>query len=475
MGIQIKKFQASTLQKAIEQIRSELGDGAIILQTEPIRNRTGLFTRGGVEVTAAIDRKELAPRFHAAIAPQEDERKATENSEKQRTWFSFGKKSKATPAKKSATTPAANPVKPVSPPPARTFAPTSPVENSSSTASSVNQLYAVKTFIEPLQKEVESLKAKLEKTTTSSPLAKAPKKRIKDPLEDEVQQLRRELNEFINERRYESVKLPPYFRVLMNFWMDRGMPSRHIYNFFQQMEKWGAAFTEETPSDRAAHALNSALVGNISEANVFQRQDKRIVVLVGPTGVGKTTTIAKMAAYEKLKLKRSVSLLTVDDYKIGGTDQLAHYARILEVPFSKSRRDLSLEEQCQIQSADTIFIDTFGISALDTTRLELLRSSLQFKDPELLKRLEIHLVLPVGIHPADVPNVLKSFTELRPGFLLFTKWDETQNWGGMLWTILSSRKPVSFICNGQSVPDDISLFSKQSFIETVTAFTGEEK
>src|SRR5690606_27916105 len=138
----------------------------------------------------------------------------------------------------------------------------------------------------------------------------------------------------------------------------------------------------------------------------------------------KTTTLAKMAAHEKLKLMRNTALMTLDDFKIGGAEQLASYARILEVPFVRSRADISLEEQVKLQKADTIFIDTFGVSPIDTDRMARLKRQLDFQDPALRDRLEVHLALSAGISAADVPAYTKAFEELHPGYLLFTKWDE---------------------------------------------------
>ncbi|MBN8554895.1 MAG: flagellar biosynthesis protein FlhF [Deltaproteobacteria bacterium] len=478
MGIQIKKFQAATLQKAIEQVRSEMGDNAIILQTEPVRGNKalGLFGREMIEVTAAIDRKELAPRFHATVTDKGEtatttSTKTTATTDSKNTGWKalLGldrkalKKAQAefiplNPATTSKATKAL----------AAYAAPTTDDEGTKPSVSA-SQIYAMKTFIEPLQKEVETLKAKISKTeTTPSTMTTPAKKRIKDPLEHEVQMLRSQLSAFINEKRFEGQNLPSYFKQILNFWNDKGMTNRQIFNFFKAMENWGSEFNASTSMIHASQTLTTALDGNIAEANVFEKREKRIVVLVGPTGVGKTTTMAKLAAHEKLKLKKSVTLLTMDDYKIGGTDQLNHYARILEVPFTKTRSDMTLEDQCKIDTSDTLFIDTFGVAASDTQKIEGLKKSLIFKDPELAKRLEIHLVLPVGIAPADVSDALAQFATLNPAYLIFTKWDETQNWGGMLTTILESRKPVSFVCNGQNVPDDVSRFSKKKFIETIT-------
>jgi flagellar biosynthesis protein FlhF len=462
MGIQIKKFQASTLQKAIEQVRAEMGDNAIILQTEPLRGNKalGLFGRDMVEVTAAIDRKELAPRFHATVTEDAKERASEKSTAVRGGWRSllgFEKKREVITMERLPETTASKPkaINAYTPP---------PLDEGMKPSVSAAQIYAMKTFIEPLQKEVENLKAKANKAETPT----SPRKRVKDPLETEVHLLRSQLSAFINEKRFEGQKLPTYFKQILDFWTEKGMTARQILGFFKAMEEWGTKFEATTSPIQASQSLTSALEGSISEANVFEKHNRRIVVLVGPTGVGKTTTIAKMAAHEKLRLKRSVSLLTLDDYKIGATDQLNHYARILEVPFTKSRAEITLEEQCKVEGAETIFVDTFGVSASDTARIESLKKSLQFTDPEMAKRLEVHLVFPVGISPSAVHESLVQFSGLNPSYLIFTKWDETTHWGGMLSTILESRKPVSFVCHGQNVPDDMTLFSKKNFIETIT-------
>jgi len=340
------------------------------------------------------------------------------------------------------------------------------IGNDSNATPTLSQIYAVRTYIDPLKNEINELKAQMSKS-------EKPKKRFKDPLEEEVQKLREELKDFIQEKKFETADIPACFRRLTNFWKEKGVSEKQVNQMILQMEEWNKPLSSESPENEVIQALNQILMGSIREANVFGRDERRIVVLVGPTGVGKTTTIAKMAAYEKLKLKRSVAMITVDDYKIGGTDQLAHYARILEVPFLKSRSDMTLEDQCRLQSAKTIYVDTFGLSSRDEERLATLKEMLNFKDPRLAAAVEVHLVLPVGVSTGDLKMIMDFYSQLNPKFLAFTKWDETENWGGMLSAILMSKKPVSFISYGQNVPDDFALFSREKFIETVTAVTGE--
>ncbi len=463
MALQIKKFQAPTLQEAIEQIRLEMGDDAIILQTDPVKTR-GVFTKNKIEVTAAIDREEAPARFHATVTETAAERGEDDkpNEKAWGTWLSSAAKGLKRAKPKAAPAPSL-PTKttPQSATPAVITTSSQEAEKPS-----MGQIYAMKTFIEPMKQELAELKAQMSKATK-------PKAKFKDPLEEEVSRLRQELRGFIAERRFDGTHLPAYLKQLMNFWKDKGLTDKQVLGILQQMESWGYKLDESVAQSTLIEGVQQLLSGSIQEANVLAKNDKRIVVLVGPTGVGKTTTIAKMAAQEKLRLKRSVAMITVDDFKIGGTDQLAHYARILDVPFAKPRSDMTLEEQCRLLNVQTIFVDTFGLSLRDTDKLKALQKLLTFLDKTLAARLEIHLVLPVGISARDVTDSIQTYLPLKPQFLVFTKWDETNHWGGMLAAILSCRLPVSFISHGQSVPDDFAMFSKESFIETVTSINGE--
>lgn len=461
MGIQIKKFRATTLQKAIEEVRSELGDDAIILQTESVREK-GLIPKTMIEVTAAIDRKEDPIKFGAS-EPKALVSKSADLTEKTGWLSRFSRPKRVTVVQKDDAPILESRQEKVS-----------PRETRVRPESSMNQLYAIKTFVEPLEKEMADLKTQVE-TLTQKPkqnvgfvkTAQGNRKKVFDPLENEILKLRADLQLFMTEKRIDEMNLSPFYKQLTHFWSAKGVSQNQVISFLKQLESYGIDLEDQNDTPKA---VASALSHAIKEANVFEKKNQRIVILVGPTGVGKSTTIAKMAAYEKIKLKRSVTLISSDDFKIGGTDQMGHYARILDVPFIKTRQDLTLEEQIKLAQADTIFVDTFGVSPHDADRIEKLTQVLNFQDPEVHARVEIHLVLPVGISASDVKSHWEQFQVLNPQFLIFTKWDETQNWGGMLATILESRKPVAFICHGQGVPDDLSLFSKQSFIEAVTGF-----
>jgi flagellar biosynthesis protein FlhF len=138
------------------------------------------------------------------------------------------------------------------------------------------------------------------------------------------------------------------------------------------------------------------------------------------------------------------------------------------VPFIKLRPDVSFEEQLKALSVDSVFVDTFGVSPRDSEKILELKKQINFRDPVLRARLETHLALPVGMASGDLDRHMEAFRVLGPQYLLFTKWDETENWGGMLASILSYSIPVSFIGHGQEVPDDLSAFSSRDFAKTIT-------
>lgn len=452
MGMKIRKFKAPTLQKALEEIRQEMGDGAIILQADPIKD--GRFGRNAVEVTAAIEREDAIPRFNIQLTDGDEERELAQSQEAKSSRGLFSgifrgkaKKEKKKENKKSEQVKKAVKEMKVAPPtPKKTDAPTA------------GQVFAMKSYLEPLQKEIRQLKELM-----NMEKAKAGRVPSNSLIEAEIQGLKKMFAGYVNDQKFSNESLSAPMRKLSNFWKEKGMSTRQIHGFFDRIEAEGLRFDEQSDA-----AMMRPLLGRkIREGKNTENPKQKIICLIGPTGVGKTTTIAKLAAFEKLKLNRSSALVTLDDYKIGGTDQLSHFARILEVPFIKARSDLNLEEQIQHLNVDTLFIDTFGVAPRDEKKMLEIRKSLNFKDPALRARTERHLVLPVGVASGDIDQILESFSRLQPDYLIFTKWDETENWGGMLATILESQTPVSFVGHGQEVPDDISVFSAQSFVETV--------
>ena len=193
---------------------------------------------------------------------------------------------------------------------------------------------------------------------------------------------------------------------------------------------------------------------------------KRVMMFVGPTGVGKTTTIAKLAArYSYIQEKRSkVGIITLDTYRIGAVEQLFAYAKMMRLPIedvvdpSDFNSALSSLGHC-----DVILIDTVGSSQYDKEKLIKLNKFLQNSQMQI----DVNLVLSAGCKLEDLKEIYKNFSFLNIDTLIFTKFDETKVFGTIFSLIYDTDKPVSYFSIGQEVPDDIVPASSDFLVECI--------
>jgi flagellar biosynthesis protein FlhF len=188
-----------------------------------------------------------------------------------------------------------------------------------------------------------------------------------------------------------------------------------------------------------------------------------VAAFVGPTGVGKTTTIAKLSAELSLKQKKKVGIISVDSYRIGAVEQLKTYASIMGLPCLSafSREDLGKALK-KMADRDVILIDTAGQSHRDLERLKELGKLLGDGFS-----IDTHLVLSAAAKPEDMKAAAKNFSLLAPASYVFTKVDETGTLGGLIDQLQHLKMPVSFITNGQRVPEDILTATRQRILKLV--------
>jgi len=177
----------------------------------------------------------------------------------------------------------------------------------------------------------------------------------------------------------------------------------------------------------------------------------RLAALIGPTGVGKTTTIAKLAANFRLKEKRRVGLITVDTYRIAAVEQLRTYADIIDLPMRVVSTPREMRECVDRMShLDLILLDTAGRSPKDEIRLQELKAFLTEAAAD-----EVHLVLSCPAAARSLEQTAERFAAVGATSLILTKLDEATGLGNVLPVLRSSGLPVSYLTDGQNVPDDI--------------------
>lgn len=185
------------------------------------------------------------------------------------------------------------------------------------------------------------------------------------------------------------------------------------------------------------------------------KESHRAVVLVGPTGVGKTTTMAKIAVAESFHKGKQIALITLNDHRIGATAQMEAYGKILGVPVAAASSRAELESSLQrFRDKDLILIDTPGISHNDVYGINELRELLEVIDAS-----EVHLLIGAGTRKSDFDRIFVRFNLLPVHRLLFTKVDETDQYGSMLNALVRTKLPLSYLTNGQQVPENIEAGS----------------
>ena len=264
-----------------------------------------------------------------------------------------------------------------------------------------------------------------------------------------------------------NLAIPSEFSEIYKLAKTSGMGEDHLENIMNlTLEHMPVRMKNSSETiKRYFQVLLRKLIPVRMEAEL-PKGNKRVMMFVGPTGVGKTTTIAKLAArYSYIQEKRAkVGIITLDTYRIGAVEQLFQYAKMMRLPIEDVVETADFNNALSsLSHCDVILIDTVGSSQYDKDKLIKLNKFLQSSHLQI----DVNLVLSAGSKLEDLKEIYKNFSFLDIDTLIFTKFDETKVFGTIFSLIYDIDKPVSYFSIGQEVPDDIVPASSDFLVECI--------
>jgi flagellar biosynthesis protein FlhF len=244
------------------------------------------------------------------------------------------------------------------------------------------------------------------------------------------------------------VELFDLYAELIDVDLDENLARDLIYRLRQE----AGALVSEQP-ERARHLLTGMVERELNCQGPIQvtSQKQKVVALVGPTGVGKTTTIAKLAANFRLRDGIKMGLVTVDTYRIAAVEQLRTYAEIIDLPMKIVTSPQEMQQAMdELSEMDLVLIDTAGRSPKDELKIKELKQLLEAAHVD-----EVHLVMSLTASMKSLLSTARNFSCANVTSLILTKLDEAESLGSILSLNRELNLPVSYLTTGQNVPDDI--------------------
>ncbi len=303
----------------------------------------------------------------------------------------------------------------------------------------------------PVSKENSAIEEKLDS------LQSLLEQQLQKPDED------KEVKEDKKEEKKEETEIDKFMKLLHNTMLDNEVDEKYAKEIIEEIEQINKP---NMPFDYALANIYQKMILKFGMPTSITPAENgiKIVFFIGPTGVGKTTTIAKIASIFRVDQKKKVALLTADTYRIAAAEQLRTYANILEVPFRIIYTVEEIEKALEdFKGYDYILIDTAGHSHQNTTQKESMSNLIHSVDDKVEK--EVYLVLSATTKYRDLISIADSYKEMADYKLIFTKLDETTTLGNLLNLRLYTNADMSYVTYGQNVPDDIEEFNPQSTVK----------
>lgn len=254
-----------------------------------------------------------------------------------------------------------------------------------------------------------------------------------------------------------NVKLPDAFTktyqdMIFENQFDNEIAEKLLFEISQNLGDKSASVSDKEIRTELQNLIAGKI--NVTGAVKLDADKRKVVVLVGPTGVGKTTTMAKLAAHFSLVENRKVALITADTYRIAAVDQLKTYAEIINIPLDVIVNPQECRSTLAVHSdKDIVLIDTAGRSPYNKEQVEELKKLIKASSP-----CETHLVLSSATALPDTLKAIEAFGRDNINSLLFTKIDEASGLGRLVSILIKTGLPMSYVTNGQNVPQDITVY-----------------
>ena len=417
----IKKYVGKTESEATEEAKKELGQNIVVMNVRPMKKSGffSLFQSQKIEVTVALE----------------------EETEKTQRTYSPEKNTRPVPRK------------PVVDENVKDTAQTLGSVSQPSVSSKSKDIIDDNSAIE---EKLDNLSSLLEKNIKFNEKEESPesgKQQVKSALEA----LRNPKPSDISEETLSFIKL------LYNTLIENEVDEIYVNQLTDEVEK---ICKPGMPFDFALANVYQKMVLKFGKSEPIEpvEQGPRAEIFVGPTGVGKTTTIAKLATELTVTQRKKVALLTVDTYRIAAAEQLRTYASIIGIPFRVIYSEEEMRQAAEdFKDYDYIMVDTAGHSLKNEELKESVENFIRVLED--MMECENFLVLSATTKYRDLIEIADVYSEMVAYKLIFTKMDETGAKGNLYNVRMHTGAPIAYITNGQNVPDDIAVFDAQRIVK----------
>lgn len=430
----VKKFQAPTEMEAIIKAREELGSTAVVLNIKSIKQRglARLFKKDAVEVTAALEEKDIVDGINKN-KPVFDNNTASGQEAKPERMINQSMVSGGTSSTINL------------------------IADDNTAVSSASAIEQKLDSLHNLLQNQGSLNSDMSSSGSQGKTvaASAYTKRMSDIKED-ISGAAGE-NKQVKERENANYK---FLQLIYKKLIDNEVDSRFADEIIGEIEN---SLKKESNLDSILAAVYQKIILKLGKPKTIEMGDKaKVIFFIGPTGVGKTTTIAKIASSFKIEKEARVAFITADTYRIAAVEQLNTYASIIDCPVSVvySVEDMN-KSLSEYKDYDLILVDTAGRSHKATEQMDELKAFIE----EVAQRadefdFECYLTLSLTTKYKDLKSIADKYDDVDWA-VIFTKLDETCSVGNILNIRMLTDRPLSYTTSGQNVPDDIEVINEQ--------------